>query len=123
MRVLLVDDSGEILEVTRLILEMRGIDVTIARSSGEALALARDLSFDAAIVDYGLGRENGAFLGRDLKGLQPGLKVVLSSGTDLIPREEMALADAYYMKGDFLATDLIDLLDGLLGRKDDRMAG
>jgi DNA-binding response OmpR family regulator len=123
MRVLLVDDSREILEVTRLILEMRGIDVAIARSPGEALALARDHSFDAAVVDYGLGRENGAFLGRDLKGLQPGLKVVLSSGTDLIPREEMALADAYYMKGDFLATDLIDLLDGLLGRKDDRMAG
>jgi DNA-binding response OmpR family regulator len=123
MRVLLVDDSGEILEVTRLILEMRGIDVAIARSPAEALALARDHTFDAAIVDYGLGRENGAFLARDLKGLQPGLKVVLSSGTDMIPPEEMALADAYYMKGEFLATDLIDLLDGLLGRQDDRMAG
>ena len=123
LRVLLVDDSGEILEVTRLILEMRGIDVAIARDPAEALALAAHSRFDAAIVDYGLGRENGAFLARDLKLQQPGLKVVLTSGMDMIPPEQMAMADAYYMKGDFSATDLADILYKLAGGFGDRMAG
>jgi CheY-like chemotaxis protein len=123
LRVLLVDDSGEILEVTRMILEMRGFDVAIARDPAEALLLVGHSRFDAAIVDYGLGRENGAFLARDLKLRQPGLKVVLTSGTDMIPPEEMAMADAYYMKGDFSATDLADILYKLAGGLDDRMAG
>jgi CheY-like chemotaxis protein len=123
LRALLVDDSGEILEVTRLILEMRGIDVAIARNPAEALVLAAHSRFDAAVVDYGLGRENGAFLARDLKLQQPGLKVVLTSGTDMIPPEEMAMADAYYMKGDFSATDLADVLYKLVGGFGNRKAG
>jgi DNA-binding NtrC family response regulator len=123
LRVLLVDDSGEILEVTRLILEMRGFDVAVARNPEEALVLARHHPFQAAIVDYGLGRENGAFLARDLKLMRPGLKVVLTSGMDMIPPEQMAMADAYYMKGDFSATDLAEILHRLIGDFGGRMAG
>lgn len=123
LRVLLVDDSGEILEVTRLILEMKGFDVAIARDAAEGRLMVQHHRFDAAVIDYGLGRENGAFLARELKESHPGLKVVLTSGMDVIPPEQMAMADAYYMKGDFSATDLAEILHRLIGDFGGRMAG
>jgi CheY-like chemotaxis protein len=119
----LAEDVGEVLELTRLVLEMKGMEVAVATNGADALALGGHRAFDVAVVDYILGQDNGALLARDLKAAQPGLKVVLTSGTDVIPPEEMAFADAYYMKGDFSVADLADLIHQLLGRFKDRKAG
>jgi DNA-binding response OmpR family regulator len=123
MRILLVDDSPELLEITRLMLEKFGYAVSTARTSAEAEDVCRRQPVDAAIIDYGLGRDNGALLARSLKAEHQSLKVILTSGTDIIPDDEMALADAYYMKGYARPTDLQELLKKLLGGRDDRLAG
>lgn len=123
MRILLVDDSPELLEITRLMLEKFGYAVSTARTAAEAEDICRRHPVDAAIIDYGLGRENGALLTRHLKDAHPALKVILTSGTDIIPDQEMALADAYYMKGYTRPTDLQELLQKVLGHRDDRLAG
>lgn len=122
MRILLVDDSPELLEVTRLLLEKVGYTVSTARTAVEAEDICRRQAVGAAIIDYGLGHENGALLARNLKAEYPGLKVVLASGTDVIPPEELAFADAYYMKG-YSPTDLQQILRDLLGPSNDRLAG
>jgi CheY-like chemotaxis protein len=122
MRVLLVDDVPELLRVTKLMLEKLGCEVSTAMNSAEAMSLSESRQFDASIIDYGLGRENGALLARELKAAHPGLKVILSSGTDEIPEQELALADAYYMKGYARTEDLRHILRRVVDG-DDRRAG
>jgi CheY-like chemotaxis protein len=127
MRVLLVDDVPELVHITKLMLEKLGHEVSTARNTAEAMSMSQGAQFDVAIIDYGLGRENGALLARDLKAAHPQLKVVLSSGTDEIPERELSLADAYYMKGYARTADLRQILQTVVENKrdseDDRKAG
>jgi CheY-like chemotaxis protein len=114
MRVLLVDDFPELLTVGKLLLERAGVIVWTASTAEEAHILNRQTSFDAAIIDYNLGRTNGARLGAELRAVNPALKVILTSGTEDIPAVEAALADAYYTKGFQSGEDLAQLLHRLL---------
>jgi CheY-like chemotaxis protein len=120
MRVLLVDDVPELLRVTKLMLEKLGCEVFTAMNSAEAMSLTESRQFDVSIIDYGLGRENGALLAHELKAAHPRLKVILSSGTDEIPEQEMALADAYYMKGYARMEDLRQILRTVVDGDDRR---
>lgn len=114
MRVLLVDDFPELLSVSRLLLEKAGMTVWTASTPEEALRLNSNSSFDAAVIDYHLGRTNGAGLAVELKAANPKLKVVLTSGDDEIPTKELALVDGYYTKGFESSENLAQLLHRLI---------
>jgi DNA-binding NarL/FixJ family response regulator len=78
MRCLLVDDNAAFLETARRLLDGDGLTVTgIASSSAEALRQADELRPDIALVDIGLGTENGFDLARDLAAR--GIAVIMTS--------------------------------------------
>jgi len=78
MRCLLVDDNRAFLETARGILEAQGVTVAgIASSTAEALQQADALRPDVAVVDIGLGTENGFDLARDL--VVYGISVIMTS--------------------------------------------
>ena len=78
MRCLLVDDNTAFLETARSLLVHDGVTVTgIASSSAEALRQAGTLRPDVAVIDIGLGAENGFDLARDLA--TQGITVIMTS--------------------------------------------
>jgi DNA-binding NarL/FixJ family response regulator len=78
MRCLLVDDNTAFLETARSLLDRDGVTVTgTASSIAEAVMRADALRPDIAVVDIGLGTENGFDLARDL-ALQ-GITVIMTS--------------------------------------------
>jgi len=78
MRCLLVDDNTTFLETARSLLARDGITVTgTASSSAEAVRQATALRPDVAVVDIGLGAENGFDLAREL--VSRGITVIMTS--------------------------------------------
>jgi CheY-like chemotaxis protein len=78
MRCLLVDDNHAFLETARGILEGQGVTITgVASSTAEALREASGLRPDVAVVDIGLGGENGFDLARHLA--EDGISVIMTS--------------------------------------------
>jgi CheY-like chemotaxis protein len=60
IRCLIVDDSARFAQAAAELLEEEGVDVLgVATGGEEAVRLARDLHPDLALVDIGLGEENG----------------------------------------------------------------
>lgn len=78
MRCLLVDDNTTFLETARSLLVRDGVTVAgTASCSAEAVRLASALRPDVAVVDIGLGAENGFDLASDLAGR--GITVIMTS--------------------------------------------
>lgn len=84
MRCLLVDDSARFLEAARALLERSGVEVVgIASTGADAIARARELSPDVALVDLDLDGESGFDLARRLAGTVPAVILVSThSGQD-----------------------------------------
>lgn len=59
MRILVVDDSGDTLEMLRRLLEMEGALVTTAASGVDALAIARQKDFDVVLSDISMPGMDG----------------------------------------------------------------
>jgi CheY-like chemotaxis protein len=67
LRCLIVDDNPEFVVAARDLLERQGVDVVgVASTVAQALALARELRPDVALVDVDLGEETGFDLARRL---------------------------------------------------------
>jgi DNA-binding NarL/FixJ family response regulator len=82
MKVLLVDDHPLILSALQAVIQGLGDDVTVfgVASSDEArTALQRDAGFDLALLDLGLGDEDGFDLLAELRAQYPALPVVVSA--------------------------------------------
>jgi two-component system, NarL family, nitrate/nitrite response regulator NarL len=78
IRCLLVDDNAAFLEAARNILTSDGVTVIGSASSGaDAMRQVSALRPDVALVDVGLGAENGFDLARDLAA--QGIRVIMTS--------------------------------------------
>lgn len=78
VRCLLVDDRSTFLDAARGVLDRDGVAVSgTASSIAEALRQASALSLDVAVVDIGLGDENGFDLAIDL--VERGIPVIMTS--------------------------------------------
>lgn len=67
LRCLIVDDNVKFLDAARFLLDSEGLDVVgVADSGADALAAARDLQPDLALIDIELGHENGFELAQRL---------------------------------------------------------
>jgi DNA-binding NarL/FixJ family response regulator len=114
-RVLVVDDDAGFRALARTLLACRGYQVVAEASDGEqALAQARRLRPDAALVDVQLPSVDGVALTRQLVEAAPGLRIVLTS-TDaaIVPRAVLArsAALAFVAKDELAVTDLGSWLD------------
>ena len=91
MRLLIVDDSPEFLEVAQAVLENDGMTVVgVASSSHEALDRIRHLRPDVALVDIDLGDESGFDVARRLAaGADPAPSLIIISSHDGDDFEEL----------------------------------
>jgi PAS domain S-box-containing protein len=82
--ILLVDDEPSIREVAAIILESHGYKVLVAEDGPSALAIfAREMGHIVAVVtDLAMPGMDGLMLVRTLRRLEPGLKVIVSTGRD-----------------------------------------
>jgi ActR/RegA family two-component response regulator len=80
-RVLVVDDEPAIRELLEVALALRGAEVTMAATLGEARHALAHNTFDLALVDETLGtRDSGAALVVDLGKAMPQMPCVLMTG-------------------------------------------
>ena len=77
LRLLIVDDSPEVLAIARELLERQGVVVLgVALDSATALRAAAEQRPDVVLVDIDLGGESGFDL---IERFDPGVRVVLTS--------------------------------------------
>jgi DNA-binding response OmpR family regulator len=77
MHLLVVDDEPRLLAMLERGLGAQGFDVTVASSADEALALARADAPALAILDVNMPGPNGFELLEALRGVAPGLPVIM----------------------------------------------
>ena len=79
--VLLVDDNGAVREIAREIIAEAGYEVTDVASAAEALAWARQhQSFDILVTDLVMPDLDGLDLAAAMKGINPSVRVLYTSG-------------------------------------------
>jgi DNA-binding NarL/FixJ family response regulator len=108
-RVLIVDDDARFRALARTVLTARGYAIAAEAADGtQALAAARRVHPDAALVDVGLPDTDGLVLARELTGIAHRMRILLTStdrtlGTPaalasstavaFIPKDELAITD------------------------------
>ncbi len=109
-RVLVVDDSDEILVLIQRVLSTGGYVVDVASTLAEARAL-HPREYDAVLVDEHLGAERGTDLVEGLRSADPGLAsrclVITGGSVDGLPSEVASLAKP------FLAAELLEAVRAL----------
>jgi len=81
LRVLLVDDQPDLVEMMRLMLVRYGLVVTVARGVAMAMELAETQPFDVLVSDVGLSDGTGCDLLRRLRA-QRHIPAIAMSGSD-----------------------------------------
>jgi CheY-like chemotaxis protein len=120
--VLYVDDNPKARRLLSAILEQAGYHVVSAETPSEAIALVHSADFDVALVDYGLPTMTGAQLARELKSATHDIPVVLISGAQWLPRQELMHVDAYCGSGSTL-DQLMETIQTLLVAREPRPGG
>jgi CheY-like chemotaxis protein len=120
--ILYVDDNPKARRLLSAVLEQGGYHVVCAETPSEAIALANSADFDLALVDYGLPTMTGARLAQELKATTANIPVVLISGAQWMPRQELMHVDAYCGSGSTL-DELIETIQTLLVAREARMGG
>ena len=113
--VLLVDDDDAVRGVVRGGLEARGFKVLEANSGEEALAIAGDVSPQVAVIDYAMPGMDGAQTAERLRGMIPGLPIILASGhADTAAVERVLGGAASVMRKPFDIAALADEVSRIL---------
>lgn len=102
-RILAVDDSASMRQMVSFTLKTAGFDVTEAKDGSEALAIAKQQSFDAVISDVNMPIMDGITLIRELRGLPdykftPLLMLTTESGMDKKVEGKAAGATGWIVK-------------------------
>lgn len=108
MRMLVVDDNAQILDLIQEALGGRPIDVLRASSAQEALTLWHgSRPVDAVLLDVNLGQSNGLDLGKTFlaEGLAPGRIGVMTDLPTTLPETVQMLPKPFSLQ------DLWDLVD------------
>jgi len=89
-RILVVDDDPEIAAMLGRSLTRHGFQTDTTSSPNEALVLARQAAYDAAVVDLVMPEQNGVHLASALRVVTPGLPVAILTGYTRSPLLEDA---------------------------------
>lgn len=102
-----VDDNPKSRRLLTSLLQARGFAVIAEGDPLEALDRAGSLEFEVALLDYQMPGMMGTQLARGLRRIDPDLPVVVISGLETLPREELVFVDVHLGRG----TRLEQLLD------------
>jgi DNA-binding NtrC family response regulator len=82
MRIMVVDDEKNIRDLLEIFLEKKGFGVVLASNAEDALNIAAvDKEINLAILDNRMPGIQGADIIDRLKGMSPGIKVLLLTGS------------------------------------------
>ncbi len=95
-KILVVDDDTSIVKVLKMRLEASGYDVSAASSIGEALKVAKDTTFDLALLDYKLGDGNGVELMEKLQPMMPRIQIIILTAYGTIENAVKAMKQGAY---------------------------
>lgn len=120
MKVLIVDDEQEFLELMTNRLTKRGFEVSVAATGEDALALVGKEPFDAVVLDVKMPGIDGIEVLRRIKSSNPALPVLLLTGHASV---EAAMAGVESGAVDYLLkpvpiNDLIMRLRDIASRKE-----
>jgi DNA-binding response OmpR family regulator len=99
--VLVIDDDPSILRTLRRVLDKSGYEVDTARSGSESVERLAARSYDAAIVDAGLGDMKGTDLLPRMRKLAPNMVRIMLTGTPMtesLLEKAMAEANVFLLK-------------------------
>jgi PAS domain S-box-containing protein len=96
--ILLVDDEDVIIDVGSEILEVLGYKVSVARSGREAVEKYKEMQheIDMVILDMIMPEMDGGETFNALKSIDPGIKVILSSGYSADARSTRMMEEGCY---------------------------
>ena len=117
-RILVVDDSQDIVDMLRVALARHGFVIETTTSPEEALSMASASPYDAALLDLVMPGRDGAALAQALREKNPGLPVALLTAythSPLLPAAERA-GVRVFAKPTSIA-DLVDFLKAELGSR------
>ncbi|MEW6203122.1 MAG: response regulator [bacterium] len=77
LKILLVDDDRDILDVIGVLFELDGHSVWFAQNYNEALAIVEEEDFDLVLTDFRMPRMHGLYLLEMIKDVRPELPVVI----------------------------------------------
>ena len=118
-KILIVDDSQELLEIMCEYLETCGYTVHMTTESKEALRLIAAAEYDVVVSDIHMPEMDGLELMARIKNKHPGLPVVLITGYSVSEARKIAMekgADAFVEKP-FHMKEIIDVVANLLNNK------
>jgi YesN/AraC family two-component response regulator len=112
IRVLLVDDEQELIDVLSARLGTRGFEVDTAMSGDEALSKLQGKDYDVVILDVFMPGKDGIQTLKEMKALKPLTEVVMLSGNATL---ESAIEGMQHGAFDFLVkpADMGDLVEKL----------
>jgi len=117
MKILLVDDEKKFAMMLSKRLILRGIDVDFVYTGEDALSMAAQHSYDAAILDVKMPGIGGIELKRKLSGLAPGMKIIFVTGHGSENDFEKGSAEAaYYLAKPLQIESLIEILQEVTGK-------
>ncbi|MGA2970940.1 MAG: response regulator [Acidimicrobiales bacterium] len=118
--ILIADDDDELRHFMSRILERNGYRITEADSGEQALRVVDEFegTFDLLVSDVVMGEMSGRDLAKSLQKRQPGLLVLLVSGTaDRSILEELDSKASDFLAKPFKPSDLVDRVHDLLAHR------
>lgn len=98
--VLCIDDEVLGLEIRRVVLEREGYVVLTANDGATGLTLFGTNQVDAVILDYAMPGMDGAQVAQALRGIRPGIPILLLSAHLSLPPAVTGMMDMVVNKGD-----------------------
>ncbi|MFO7707899.1 MAG: response regulator [Desulfobacterales bacterium] len=86
IKVLLVDDEKEFVELLGERMSSRGMEVSSTTSAADALKIAEAQAFDAIVLDLMMPEMDGLEVLKNLKATRPELQVILLTGHGTIEK-------------------------------------
>lgn len=119
--ILVVDDEASILEITNQMLEMFGYRILTAPNGAEALAIYKSIGKEIALVitDMMMPVMGGAQIIKELRKINPSVKIIASSGlidSNVIGEGIQDLVDGVIAKP-YTAEKLLDIVHSVLLKK------
>lgn len=79
-KILVIDDEADICEMTKLLLERAGHDVTCTTDSRAAARILKEQAFEVVITDMLMPDKDGLEVMADLRRHHPEVRIIASSG-------------------------------------------
>ena len=122
-RILAVDDEAIVLDSFRKILVIAGYSIDTVETAKEAIGLIHKTDYDFVFTDLKMPEMDGLDVVKAVKHLRPQIDVVMITGYATIESavDAMKFGAMDYVQKPFTADELIEFVDKLVIRREDRL--